>query len=248
MTTGSKARIETVSKNRHKNENILSQSNMWTYIMCVSTVWVYLGTAQSQSYQWTPRQQDPQSASCPSPFHPSGRQCSSDSHSPQSGQTCLQYRWRSHQHWDRCSHAPVHTNTSNEHIFVPLLISQSEIQRQCQAPAEVGEEWVVISGVEASISDDNYSDVSFGSAAVPDQVVVGILQSRWSPGSSSNPLQTFHCILDSGEVVHDVKSVLSVNTKDSHPSFLQMPSLYIWSCQSFWKPKLVLWDTAHTVC
>lgn len=66
---------------------------------------------------------------------------------------------------------------------------------QCQAPAEVGEQRVIISGVEASVSDDHYSDVGFGSAAVPDQIVVGVLQSGWSPRSSSNPLQALHCVL-----------------------------------------------------
>lgn len=80
-----------------------------------------------------------------------------------------------------------------------MLTLNLKVPPQCQAPAEVGEQRVVISGVKASISDDNYSDVGFGSAAVPDEIVVGVLQSRWCPRSSSDPLQSLHCILNSGE-------------------------------------------------
>lgn len=94
------------------------------------------------------------------------------------------------------------TNTSNETLLRPspqLVIVNQIIQPQSHALAEVGEQRVVISGVEASVSDDNYSDVGFGSAAVPNQVVIGILQSRGSPCSASDPLQSLHCILNSGK-------------------------------------------------
>ncbi len=80
-----------------------------------------------------------------------------------------------------------------------MLILNLKAQPQCQAPAEVSEQRVVISGVKASVGDDNYSDVGFGSAAVPDQVVIGVLQSRWGPCSSSDPLQSLHRFLNSGE-------------------------------------------------
>lgn len=66
------------------------------------------------------------------------------------------------------------------------------------APAEVAEQLVIISGVKASISDNNNGDVSFGSAAVPDQMVIGVLQSRRSKRSSCDPLQILHCILKIG--------------------------------------------------
>lgn len=81
-----------------------------------------------------------------------------------------------------------------------MLILNLIIQPQCKAPAQVGQQSVVISWVESSVSDDNYSDVGFGSAAIPDQIVVGVLQSRWSPCSSSDPLQSLHCILNNGGV------------------------------------------------
>lgn len=81
-----------------------------------------------------------------------------------------------------------------------MLILNLKIQPECQAPAEVGEQRVVISGVEASVGDDNYGDVGLGSAAVLDQVVVGVLQGGWSPRSSGDPLQSLHCVLDSGGV------------------------------------------------
>lgn len=81
-----------------------------------------------------------------------------------------------------------------------MLILCLMIQPQCQAPAQVGEQRIVISGVEASVSDDYYSHVGFGSAGVPDQVVVGVLQSGWSPCSPSDPLQSLHCILNNGQV------------------------------------------------
>lgn len=69
---------------------------------------MYLGTAQSQSCRWTPRPPGQQSASCPAPCLPSGRRCSSGSHSPQPGRTCPQYRWHSHPHWDHCSQIRIH--------------------------------------------------------------------------------------------------------------------------------------------
>lgn len=80
-----------------------------------------------------------------------------------------------------------------------MLLLVLMMQPQCQAPAQVGEQRIVISGVEASVGDDHYGDVGLGSAAVPDQVVVGVLQSGWSPRSSSDPLQPLHCILNNGE-------------------------------------------------
>ena len=93
----------------------------------------------------------------------------------------------------------AHTNTSNE-IFssTQMLVLNLKIQPRSQAPADGSEQRVVISGVVASVSNHNYVDSGFGSATVPDQVVVGVLQSGWSPCSSCDPLQALHCILNSG--------------------------------------------------
>jgi len=98
----------------------------------------------------------------------------------------------------------AHANTSIEMVdFSSTQNANSEsdqIQLRRQAPAEGGEQHVVVSGVEASVCDDNDVDVGFGPAAVLDQVVVGVLQSGWSPRSSGDPLQALHCILNSGVV------------------------------------------------
>lgn len=77
-----------------------------------------------------------------------------------------------------------------------ILFTKNESQTTAPvAPAEVGEQIVVISGVKASVGDDDDSDVGFRSAAVPDQVVVGVLQSRRRERTSCDPLQTLYCIL-----------------------------------------------------
>lgn len=81
-----------------------------------------------------------------------------------------------------------------------ILFTKNESQTTAPvAPAEVGEQIVVISGVKASVGDDDDSDVGFRSAAVPDQVVVGVLQSRRRERTSCNPLQTLYCILSDGD-------------------------------------------------
>lgn len=67
---------------------------------------------------------------------------------------------------------------------------------QCQKPAQVGEQRIIISGVKASVCDDHHSDVGFGSAAVPDQVVVGVLQGGWSPRSTGDPFHLLHGFLN----------------------------------------------------
>lgn len=81
-----------------------------------------------------------------------------------------------------------------------ILFTKNESQTTAPvAPAEVGEQIVVISGVKASVGDDDDSDVGFRSAAVPDQVVVGVLQSRRRERTSCDPLQTLYCILSDGD-------------------------------------------------
>lgn len=69
-----------------------------------------------------------------------------------------------------------------------MVPNERKRKTTAEPPAQVREQGVVISRVEASISDDNNSDVGFGSSAVSDQVVVGVLQSRGSPRSTGDPL------------------------------------------------------------
>lgn len=69
----------------------------------------------------------------------------------------------------------------------------------CQEPAQVGEQRIIVSGVKASVCNDHHSDVGFGSAAVPDQVVIGVLQGGWSPRSTSDPFQLLHGFLNKRE-------------------------------------------------
>lgn len=61
--------------------------------------------------------------------------------------------------------------------------------------AQDGEQRVVISGVKAAVGDDHHGHVGLGPATVPDQVVIGVLEGRRSPGSSSDPLHSLHGFL-----------------------------------------------------
>lgn len=201
------------SKTETESQIVRAKTLDWIYSTCwlpagTFLIQMYLDRARFQSCRWTPRRPGRRSASCPAPCRPSGRRCSSDSHSPRSGQTCLQYRWRSRPRWDRCT---------NDHDGYKAWVSQKTkkprilfLLEHGEAPAQVGEQRVVISWVEAAVSDDHHGHVGFGPATVPDQVVVGILEGRWSPGSASNPLHLLHSILENEEELRHEKKLLMV--------------------------------------
>lgn len=67
--------------------------------------------------------------------------------------------------------------------------------------AEVIEQFVVITGVIPAVCDHNHCDVSLRTTAVTNQVIVGKLQGRRCPRSSSDPLELLHSIFEGGHRV-----------------------------------------------
>lgn len=68
--------------------------------------------------------------------------------------------------------------------------------------AEVCELIVVVSGVKAAVCDHDDRHFGSGSLAVPDEVIIGVLQSRGGEGAPSNPPQIFHCSFECSHGVY----------------------------------------------
>lgn len=64
--------------------------------------------------------------------------------------------------------------------------------------AEVIEQFVVITGVVPAVCDHNHCHISLRTTAIANQVIVGELQSRRRPRSSSDPLKLLHGVFECG--------------------------------------------------